>query len=536
MIMAHIDVPKASGNPGEFNYAAYLLRQGIEGTFFCYPNEWKLIGHKHGVPPSLLWFAQQRERLITQYADVLDGEELAVISSLTLGDRSLLTHKSRELFAHTGTSHIIALSGFHLSVLIGIFNFLLLGFAKRTRTRLLYSLVLCVLVGAFVLLCGMPVSLVRAALMTMIFQVLLAFQRDISTLNTLSLVALLFFIFSPDSLFDVGFQLSFLSMLAIYVLLPLLPSPTWVVKRKWAKVLYGIFTISLVAQIGTLPLVAYHFHTIPLYALPTAFLIYPFAYLILGGGLLFFILPFAQPFIALFLQTATLWLMKMLSAIALLPYSTIHIAPSALQTALVYIILLLFFLKGKWLRKACVQMALVGVILLLSITMRTTHPLQPQLAVFNNYQNPIHIIADTHYSYVFSPNNISTDYTISLASNHLLSYRNYTSPTLLDIPAKLPALYADSTFLIAGNKTLAYPHFPIRTAGHKPLKVDAMIVSRKFRGDLLTAVQVLQPEVIVIGADLSEAWHDDILRQCKANNLHYHDLRTDGAFIIPLTN
>lgn len=125
-------------NPTDFNYSNYLLTHGISGQVYVPEDSWAKINldaSKYiGWRSELLRYRRQMLETYRKY--IPDANALAVISALTLGDKTQLNAGVREVFSETGTSHVLALSGLHLGILFFLFNALLIHPIKRRALRL----------------------------------------------------------------------------------------------------------------------------------------------------------------------------------------------------------------------------------------------------------------------------------------------------------------------------------------------------------------------------------------------------------------
>ena len=278
----------------------------------------------------LLWRHRLLEHLRSSDAD----ESLyAVLAAMTLGDKSALTKDLRDTYAVSGASHILALSGLHL----GIVYVLLTWLTMRRRRFWLAQLVIVASIWAFALLTGLSASITRAAIMFSLYAVFSLRTGRMPTLNVLAFAAIVILVFDVGTLFDLGFQMSFLAVTAILVGMPLaerLWRPAHPVVR-WAWALVGM---SVCAQVGVAPLVAYHFGRLPVYFLLTNFIVVPAATVILYGALLTLIIPMA----ATPLLWVVGWLNAALGTIASLPYASIDgLHPSVVQTVAWYVLIAL---------------------------------------------------------------------------------------------------------------------------------------------------------------------------------------------------
>ena len=165
-----------------------------------------------------------RQRLSEKYmADTFTGDALGVLSALTLGDKRMLSAELREAYKDAGAAHVLALSGMHVGVIYGMIVFLLRGLFRRRSLRWIRELLAISVLWCFALLVGMSASVVRAVVLCTLY----AFARWVSdgtssSLHVLSLTALLMLLACPLYLFDVGFQLSFMAMVAILWIEPYL--------------------------------------------------------------------------------------------------------------------------------------------------------------------------------------------------------------------------------------------------------------------------------------------------------------------------
>ncbi len=264
-----------------------------------------------------------------------DDEVYGVLAAMTLGDKSALSKELRDTYRVTGASHILALSGLHLGIVYLLLSTLMLQRGNRQK-RVFVQVVLVVAIWAFALLVGLPLSVVRSALMISIFALFSLGNRPHLSVNLLALAAIIILVVSPLALFDIGFQLSFLSVFSILLLMPL-------VTRCSTNILVGCLGVSVAAQIGTAPLVAYYFGRFSTYFLLTNLVVLPMAYIILFGALLVLIVPVLSP--ALFWVVGLL--NHVLELIAKLPMASLEgLHPSVVQVGLCYVVVACLY--GAW--------------------------------------------------------------------------------------------------------------------------------------------------------------------------------------------
>ena len=293
-----------------------------------------------------LRFLCYRHQLLERYRQMgANDEQYAVLAAMTLGDKSAMTKELKDIYAASGASHVLALSGLHLGIIYMLLTIVPMG--RRLRRVTLPLTV--VAIWAFVLLVGMPLSVVRAAVMISTYALLSLANHGRMSLNALALAAIIILMVSPDSLWDVGFQLSFAAMTAILMVQPLIEgiiAPAYLFDRILLRWAWGVATVSLAAQVGTAPLVAYYFGRLPVYFLLTNFIVIPGATVIIWLVLVALLtIPYTS-FFSGALLTAVDWLNAALAFVAgRLPCPSIDgLKPSTLQTTMVYVVIVALYL------------------------------------------------------------------------------------------------------------------------------------------------------------------------------------------------
>lgn len=334
-----------------FDYAAYLRNHGFSGTTFVESGYWSAaavdISSLSLLERAKLKMMRLRTSLLRRYSLLgISGQTYAVTAALTLGDKSSLDKQTKDAYSRAGASHILALSGLHLGILYSILT-LLLGRTKRSLSTPLILLA----VWTFVLVVGMSPSVVRAAAMLSIHAFVSLLNRDKTSVNTLAMAALLMLTVNAQSLFDVGFQLSFLAVLSILMFYPPLYhsfQPEWMMNHPVFSFVLQMLVVSVSAQLGTFPLVMYYFGNIPVYFLLTNCVVIPLATVVLYLSAALFVLvfiPAIQQLLAFLLMTVVSWMNMMMDVINRLPSASIsHLSPSALQVIMIYLTLFSFYL------------------------------------------------------------------------------------------------------------------------------------------------------------------------------------------------
>ena len=198
----------------DFDYPAYLARQGI-GSVMSFPSV-TIVDEGAGWAASLGAVQRVRRSLHASLGRSTPEPEASLGQALLLGMRDTIPDAALDDFRKTGTSHLLAISGLHVGVLMA----LVLPMSARIfgRRRSLYLIAPLVAVWLYAVLAGLSPSVVRAAIMGTVYLTALALGRPKSILPALGLAAAVMVAVSPNILWSVSFQLSFAAMAGIATL------------------------------------------------------------------------------------------------------------------------------------------------------------------------------------------------------------------------------------------------------------------------------------------------------------------------------
>ena len=274
-LTARLRPPLPRRNPADFDYAAYLERQGVRSTAVAYRTEALAVAGTSLGPFGRGVEAVRAYISRTLAAHVPGDDARALLSALLLGERAALDDATTDAFRRTGLLHLLAISGLHV-LLVGMLLYELLRGLLR-RTRLSYAqvevaravLTLAVLV-VYAVLTGGSASVVRAVAMAAVLMGGNVLQRSSTGLNTLGVAALVVLAARPAQLFEPGFQLSFGAVAGLVALRPALEAAMnarvgrgW--KRSaWRRELVGGTLATVSATLATLPILLFHFGRLPL--------------------------------------------------------------------------------------------------------------------------------------------------------------------------------------------------------------------------------------------------------------------------------
>ena len=265
------------------NLRQKLLRQKLWGLM-----EPVVVEKRFGNKATDLWktIFDWRAGLIDFYSLALSEPAASLVNGVLIGERSNIPEDLATAFQITGLTHILAISGFNITLII---NLLIVFTGSWPRTLRVTGTIL--LIGLFVVLTGASASVVRAAVMGILFLLVKNLGRRVKAFKAILLSVFLIVLVEPRLLnFDISFQLSVLATLSLIFFSSALAT---VVKSGWKQLIWEGMATTLAAQVITLPFIFYHFGTISLISPVANLLIGPLipllmlmGVLVLGAGLL----------------------------------------------------------------------------------------------------------------------------------------------------------------------------------------------------------------------------------------------------------
>lgn len=305
--------------PGAFDQSRYYELQGVSHRAFVQVADiQKLENSPLGAKSDGL--LSIKSQLSALFSSTLSPRSAAIGRALILGERDGIDAQMRSYFLATGAMHILAVSGMHIGLLILALLKMLSYFSRWVNRKQALALVLFI-VWYYAVLTGLSASVLRSVFM---FSVLLLSQfsgRQMSQLSALFFSAFCLLLYDPRYLFDLGFQLSYMAMLGIYLYYEIIRSA---VQFKWSLLahLWDGTALGLAATLTTLPLSLYHFHMYPNYAQIANLCLMSLSSLILVLGMFFPLLqvfPGLDRLSAFLLDKCISWMLDIMQFFSELP-------------------------------------------------------------------------------------------------------------------------------------------------------------------------------------------------------------------------
>jgi competence protein ComEC len=271
---------------------AYYNKKNIYSSAYVPTQHWHLTSQ-----PDSTTFSAYAKRTKRHLLGVLqqhtDSSGYALTAAITLGQKSSLRGTTKQHFAASGASHLLAVSGLHVGIIFMAISLLFRPFKRYKNVQKWGQIIVILLLWTYAFLCGLPPSIIRAVTMFSIGALGIIIGQQNYGINNVCFTAFIMLLYNPNYLLDMGFQLSFSAVIGILLYVESrkskVASQCKITNRllTWVKDMCGI---SLVAQLATLPLILYYFGTFPTYFLLTNLVMIPLGTLLVYACLLLFIL------------------------------------------------------------------------------------------------------------------------------------------------------------------------------------------------------------------------------------------------------
>lgn len=541
--------PRYYGAPQTWDYAAYLRRRGINRVGKVAESDMVNVGESPELnlrERMLVW----RKRISRRYNILGDRKIEGMLSAMTLGDRSKIDTKGWETYRQAGAAHVLALSGLHLSILLAIGRILLAPLLLLDYGKWLRCLVLLLLCWGFVLLTGMPFSLVRSATMlTLCLLIGTAFDRP-DSFHVLTLGVSFVLLFSYGALFDVGFQLSVLAVVGVIVSKRLLSSLghwerllplSWQFRRlRWMqhlkhyyvfhprlrildnilhRFLFAILSLTIVSAccvLFTQPLVSYYFGTFTPLGILSSLIAVPTTSILVMLGVCFLLLPPLQGILQPAIQLVGSLQWSVLSFFSQLSFSSLSAPLSLVGMMAAYAALLWTFCVRWWRKRLLLFFTFLLPALVLSFDMLFTH--------FTRVQTGIWVVPG---DYIADVRCVSDTTVYLLRSDTCRDVRRGERDGVLLCDAGI-VCFAHRTLAVAG---------PFNT--HRPwwssecrVKTDALLISENIGRPLVKYLNRFQPDLLIIDSRLPDSAAQRLMREAIMYDIPTHHLGEDGPCIL----
>lgn len=525
------------GNPDEMDYARYLHDKGIVYRQHIDLRELTKVGNS----PTIMTRAfNLRESLQHKVLNsTLSPESQALIIAMLLGNDDFIEPNVRDSFSQAGIAHVLALSGLHVTVIALIIWFLLfpLDYVRGKKVRLVLTLAVLV---AYVLLTGLSPSVIRSTVMIAFVFLSQIFYRKSSPLNAVAAAALVILVFSPNSLYGVGFQLSFITVILLLVFYE-----AFQVKYPARKILNYVCTVattSAVAMISTMVLTAYYFNTISLVAVLSNVVVMPLLPVFMVAGALALVLLLIGAGLGP-LAAVIDWITGSIETLAS-GMSSLSLAGGSVYVTWVAVVAyyVIVVMLGLWIYRRNVRWLLAAGAVLVgglawAVAQNATLP-HRGLVIFNSFNSTPVLYFNGPKALLWVPD-VENDFdmaTFKRWNRSFLAHYGIDSLQLVDSVAReLPgavisppyANFFGSTMVAAGKGRWKHRE----RVDSANVNFNVVLVTKGYHADVATLKNLYCCDSLILSGGIYE---DDLLkleRECSQGGIKHSNIKQNGAYI-----
>lgn len=509
IFFSQIDSIKNFGNPDDFDYEKYMHNKGFAGSTYIPTSAWQTTG-KHNKSINTIAL-QVRQKALNIYSDInLDNDAYSFISALTLGHKDNLSNGIKEAFRTSGTSHILAVSGLHVGIVFGALTLIFSLFATKSRLRVIKQIVIIATLWLYAFVTGLSPSVIRATVMLTIALIGKASGKRLFTYNVLAASAFLILSIKPNQLYDVSFQMSFAAVAAIVAINPILVK-AFNPQRKLTNSITNLFTVSLSAQIGVLPITLYYFGTFPTYFFIANMLIIP-----------------AIP-IVIYVSIVAITTSALIGAGATMIEPIHNIISIALQNVINIILKIVYFIETLPMAQINDLYITLPQTLIAIICMVLT-------IVFINTRKPQHITL-TLFAILILAISFTTPQ-LQSKDNHLVIYNtpNTTDISLLIDGKKEPLNNPQNGYIIHNKeRIILLSNNKLKNLkSNSKLEIDILVLSKDRSFNIDQLCKLFTFNKLILDSTIPQHIRNRWIQECDALGIDTHDVSQKGAFFIKL--
>lgn len=350
-------------NPGGYDYEAHMRYRGIFGSANTQAGKIKILPREDGGFTTRFFRRAEllRNNFSSRVRALAGGNRLdaaAVLTALVTGKKENIPLRIKDHFARAGVSHLLAISGFHLSIFaLGFFLFLnavfsripllaVTGYAKKAA-----GIMTLLPVAAYAVFTGFSPSTQRALAMVAAFMAALAFEKEKDGLNILCLAAVVILAFDPPALFSISFQLSFAAVVFIIIGFTTVYEKKWMPKNFVFAWFWSIVLVTIFAGLGTLPLIARYFNMVSCIQVLANLVVVPLmGFICLPLGIAGFLLdgmiwPGGASWVMYLAIELIEWCLELIRYVAGFPFAWVRVVtPKSVDLVLIYLFMAAVYL------------------------------------------------------------------------------------------------------------------------------------------------------------------------------------------------
>lgn len=354
-IIGELKKPNGARNYKGFDYKQYLKSKKIYATVSS--ENYKIISkNKIDIISKVINSVQNNMK--SNINKILNEEEAALCIGILVGDREAISEQTEDNFKKSNLTHMLAVSGSHITYIINAFAMLLGKTSKRTSK--IFTIIILIF---FMALTGFTFSVIRACIMGILVLLASLMYRKPDTINNLGISSFIILLFNPYAISDAGFLLSYGGTIGIVLLGDKIENAIYKEENKNKNIINKIikyiiisFSITLSANLIIIPIMAYNFSTVSFTFWISNILAAPIMEIAtIFGFIIYFISIFFIPlakFLGIFLNLLLYLLLKIAEVSSLIPGSSIYIKTPYIIECIIYYLFIVLWLKWDYIKNA----------------------------------------------------------------------------------------------------------------------------------------------------------------------------------------
>lgn len=510
-------------NPYGFNYKKYLKNQQIHHQIHIYKQQFLTLKNNNRTVKGLA----AKIRVYINESLKTNGfkdDELAVINALLLGQRNSITSDLLESYAGAGAVHILAVSGLHIGIILLLLTFVFKPFHYFKNGKFIATLLVIIALWVYAIIAGLSASVVRAVTMFTSLTIGMQLIQRSNVYNTLVISMFFLLLFNPFYLFEVGFQLSYLAVFSIVWIQPKLYN-LWISKFWFLNKIWQLFTVSIAAQIGVLPLSLFYFHQFPGLFFLSNLVIIPFLGFILITGIIVIALSSFDILPRFMGDSYDYTIQKMNSFVEWISNQEFFIIQNiSFSLTLMLASYLFVFIAIKWIEKKFfyrLVLVLISLIVIQVVLTFEKHKLQStnEFIVFNKSKTSI------------IGNRVGSD--LMVASSNALTQKEYTlKPYLIctGIGDKLQTIKGKNVYKFKDETILIVDSLGVYD--FKTVEPSIVILQQSPKINLERLLKTLQPKLLIADGSNYKSYVAKWEQTCIKYKTPFHSTMQKGAYIL----
>ena len=517
-----IDTLNSALNPYAFDYKSYLKKNNISEQVLVKKGAWKRLPQPVFSIRKIAF--EYREKWIHALEKEIENKQvLAITLALLLGERDHISNELQQNYVNAGVVHILAVSGLHIGMLVMFLHFILKPLKRFTYGSLFIFIGSVFFLWGYAFVAGLSASVVRAVTMFSFVSLGIVLKNKTNVFYSLISSALLLLLCNPFFLFSLGFQLSYIAVISIVVVQPML-NRLWKPSYKIVKYFWDLSTVSLAAQIGVLPLSLYYFHQFPGLFLLSNLVIIPCLGLVLVLGFFVLLLTMSRFQFSLLtdvysgLVQAMNYFISFVSEQEKWLFKEVHF--SGVQMLAFYVLLLFgtLFLKKRTLRSVYLFLGAVLLVQLVFMYELNKKKNRNEFIVYQQYKSSLITVAGQGCIRSYGVRN-------TYAKKLLQQYATGVGMPVTVEKEKAPSLYRFEETLILVIDSLGVYQLP-------ECKHQILLLQNSPKINLERCIQYMQPKLIVVDASNYPYKKEKWKATCEKMKVPFYDTSVSGAFVL----